>query len=117
MERSRAGGARVSTVLLPSSFTSETRDPRQRVYRAGVVARALAIFRVEQVVIYRDPYGPDDAHAITTLLEYAETPQYLRRRLFPLREELRDAGLLPALRTPHHPVEARVRRLQVGEVR
>jgi predicted SPOUT superfamily RNA methylase MTH1 len=34
-----------------------------------------------------------------------ETPQYLRRRLFKMMEELRYVGVLPPLRTPHHPLE------------
>ncbi|MEM2192479.1 MAG: putative RNA uridine N3 methyltransferase, partial [Candidatus Hadarchaeales archaeon] len=40
---------------------------------------------------------------ISTLLNYMETPQYLRRILFPHMAELTFAGILPPLRTPHHP--------------
>jgi len=36
------------------------------------------------------------------LLEYLETPQYLRKSLFPMHRDLRLAGLLPPLDCPHH---------------
>jgi predicted SPOUT superfamily RNA methylase MTH1 len=46
-----------------------------------------------------------------------ETPQYLRKRLFGLKPELRYAGVLPPLRTPHHPLNRKTRDLKVGEYR
>jgi len=46
-----------------------------------------------------------------------ETPQYLRRRLFKIRPELRYVGILPPLRTPHHPTESREKALKIGEYR
>jgi len=46
-----------------------------------------------------------------------ETPQYLRKRLFKLRPELQYAGILPPLRTPHHPLNRRMKNLKVGEYR
>lgn len=35
-------------------------------------------------------------------LEYSETPQYLRKALFPKSPALRFAGLMNPLDTPHH---------------
>jgi hypothetical protein len=46
-----------------------------------------------------------------------ETPQYLRRRLFPLSSSLRFAGLLPPLNTPNHQTENRFDFLRDGEYR
>jgi predicted SPOUT superfamily RNA methylase MTH1 len=51
------------------------------------------------------------------VLGYMDTPQYLRRMLIPRREELRHVGMLPPLRTPHHPVESRSESLKIGEFR
>jgi len=51
------------------------------------------------------------------VLEYLETPQYLRKRLFPLSEDLRYAGLLPPLRIPSHKAKVPLGRLQAGELR
>jgi len=46
-----------------------------------------------------------------------ETPQYLRKRLFKLEPRLRFAGILPPLRTPHHPLNKKARNLKEGEYR
>jgi hypothetical protein len=46
-----------------------------------------------------------------------ETPQYLRKRLFRLNPNLQYAGILPPLRTPHHPLNRRMKELRVGEFR
>jgi len=35
-------------------------------------------------------------------LEYLETPQYLRKALFPVCNELKFSGLMNALNLPHH---------------
>jgi len=74
------------------------------------------VFRVEKIIIYRDPKF-DDSRFIDLLLRYAETPQYLRKHLFPLQEELKHAGVLPPLRTLHHPIESRSSNLNEGEFR
>ncbi len=96
-------------VLLPSSLVADAPDLRQKTLKIGSIGRALAIFHVGKVCIYND----DDPHlknqasevgVISTLLHYLETPQYLRKLLFPRARELRYAGLLPPLRTPHHPL-------------
>jgi predicted SPOUT superfamily RNA methylase MTH1 len=46
-----------------------------------------------------------------------ETPQYLRRYLFPKMPELKYAGVLPPLRTPHHPLKKKIADLEDGEWR
>jgi predicted SPOUT superfamily RNA methylase MTH1 len=54
---------------------------------------------------------------ISLLLSYLETPQYLRKSLFKLESDLQFAGILPPLRTPHHPLSGKNRDLKVGEYR
>ena len=85
-----------------------------------MIARAAAIFRVNEIVVFPDSLDESqkrDRNLIVTLLSYVETPQYLRKRLFKLKPELRYAGILPPLRTPHHPLERRARKLKLGEYR
>lgn len=96
-------------VLLPASVVCDTSALRQKTAKVGLLGRTLAIFRVKEVYLYddheprlRDPEA--EMNLIKVLLEYMETPQYLRKIMFGKREELRFAGLLPPLRTPHHPV-------------
>jgi predicted SPOUT superfamily RNA methylase MTH1 len=90
-------------IAIPSSLTVETADPKLRAYKVGQIARAAALFRVSEIVVYRDRQQPD-AREIVALLRYAETPQYLRRHLFGKTALLRYAGVLPPLRMPHHMV-------------
>lgn len=104
------------TILIPSSLTSETKDERIRAYKVGQIARAASVFRVGNIIIYRDSQF-DDSRFIDLLLRYAETPQYLRKHLFPLRKELKYAGILPPLRTQHHPTASKSSDLTDGEFR
>lgn len=96
-------GKTLVSLLIPSSYTEESPDPRIKTYKVGQMARAAAIFRVDEIVIYRTK-GPDDTRFISTVLRYAETPQYLRKALFPVQDALRFAGVIPPLRIPSHTV-------------
>jgi predicted SPOUT superfamily RNA methylase MTH1 len=103
------------SVAIPSSLASEASHLRDKTGIIGRVARASAIYRVNDIYIYRDP--PDESKLIRLILNYIETPQYLRRRLFSKRPELGYVGTLPPLRTPHHPLEKRTEGLSEGEFR
>jgi len=97
------------SVLLPTSIVTDAPNLQQKTIKVGFIGRALAIFRVGNVILYNDddPRIRDQAvesKLVATLLRYIETPQYLRKLLFPRERDLRYAGLLPPLRTPHHPL-------------
>jgi predicted SPOUT superfamily RNA methylase MTH1 len=109
-------GGSGTSILIPSSATMESADLRIRTLKIGQIARAAAVFRVDRIVIYRDEEF-DDSRFISRVLQYAETPQYLRKRLFPRMRELRYVGTLPPLRTAHHPTSSKVSTLKVGEFR
>jgi len=94
------------TVALPASFTKDIPHLREKTGRSGIVARALAIFRVDEILIYEDvsdETSKREGRLLQKLLSYQETPQYLRRRLFPHDPDLQFAGILPPLRLPSHP--------------
>ena len=96
------------SVFIPNSFLSESKDLKVRTFKVGILGRALAVFRVKNIVIYndnqsRDNIGVEDAEFIAQILGYMNTPQYLRKRVYPLKAELKHVGILPPLRTPHHP--------------
>ncbi|XP_059649963.1 uncharacterized protein LOC132295679 [Cornus florida] len=85
---------------------------------AGQIARAATIFRVNEVVVFDNRSTPVDELSVTTtdnsygnesgaaflirILRYLETPQYLRKSLFPRHNSLKFVGLLPPLDAPHH---------------
>jgi len=106
-------GCRERAILIPSSLTMESRDRRESTLRVGQIARAAAVFQMDRIVIYRDPEF-NDSRFIRMVLGYMDTPQYLRKLLIPRREELRHVGLLPPLRTAHHP---KSESLKIGEFR
>ena len=93
------------SVALPASFTRDIPHLREKTSRAGIVARALAIFRVDEAIIYADAkgYSEKEGRLLQKLLSYQQTPQYMRRALFARDPELQFAGILPPLRLPSHP--------------
>jgi len=108
------------SIAIPASVVSDIPHLREKTSRIGMIGRAAAIFRVNEIIIYPDNPKVDqtaDMDLIATLLDYMETPQYLRKRLFRLRPELRYAGILPPLRTPHHPLNRKMENLKRGEHR
>jgi hypothetical protein len=105
---------------MPASVVSDTPHLREKTSKIGLIGRAAAIFTVDEIIIYPDNPRINqtaDMDLIATLLAYMETPQYLRKRLFKLRPELQFAGILPPLRTPHHPLNRKMKNLKVDEYR
>jgi len=107
-------------IAIPASVVSDTPHLREKTSKIGLIGRAAAIFRVDEIIIYPDNARvsqASDMDLAATLLRYMETPQYLRKRLFKLEPELQYAGILPPLRTPHHPLNRKMKDLRVGEYR
>lgn len=120
-----------STVLVLSVqltvFSCQTHELKTQL--AGSIARAAAVFSVDEIIIFNDSSRADVAEVATHrqrqrtkedveadgytgysdptdflyhVLSYLETPPYLRRALFPMHPNLRSAGALPSLDMPHH---------------
>ena len=107
-------------IAVPVSVISDTPHLREKTSKIGLIGRAAAIFRVDEIIVYSDNPKANqvrDLDFIALLLNYLETPQYLRKRLFKLEPNLQFAGILPPLRTPHHPVSGKTRDLKAGEYR
>jgi len=108
------------SIAIPASVIADTPHQREKTAKIGYIARAAAIFRVDEIIVYADNPKTNqkrELELISLLLRYLETPQYLRKRLFELKPELQFAGILPPLRTPHHPQQGSIRRLRVGDYR
>ncbi|NWH33391.1 CI114 methyltransferase, partial [Chloropsis hardwickii] len=105
------------SVALPGSILNNAQSPALRTYLAGQIARACAVFCVDEIVVF-DEHGEDvktvegDFEGIgkkgkacvqlARILQYLECPQYLRKSFFPKHEDLQFAGLLNPLDSPHH---------------
>lgn len=106
-------------IAIPSSVLLDTQHMREKTVKLGIIARACSIYRVSTIYIYRDNSGKydQDMDFSTLILEYLETPQYLRRTIFPIMEALKFAGALPPLRIPHHKTSGRIQDIEKGEIR
>ncbi|KAK4117775.1 DUF171-domain-containing protein [Canariomyces notabilis] len=106
------------SVAVPTSIITDCATREQRTTIVGRIARALAIFSVDEIVIFDDSPADqrnanvdqdaytgdvDPAHFMEHILNYLETPPFMRKLLFPLHPNLRSLGLLPNLEMPHHP--------------
>ncbi|VDM95518.1 unnamed protein product [Thelazia callipaeda] len=115
-----------SVIALPGSILNNAQGPELRTYLVGQIARAAAVFCVEEIVVYdemarmkpqeRENYynrqwqpnfsmRNDNVECnfhMARILEFMECPQYLRKTLFPLQKALRFAGILNPLDCPHH---------------
>jgi predicted SPOUT superfamily RNA methylase MTH1 len=113
-------GKKKLTIAIPASVISDTPHLREKTSKIGLIGRTAAIFRIDEIIVYQDDpknNQPQNTKLITTLLTYIETPQYLRKSLFKLDPQLQFAGILPPLRTPHHPLNRKAKNLKVGEYR
>ena len=97
------------SVAIPGSVIWNAQTPELQTRLAGNIARSCAIFNVDEVVIFNDGEEAPRANSsfdphtfLARLLQYLETPQYLRKALFPLHRDLRLAGLMAPLDCPHH---------------
>ncbi|HZW85467.1 MAG TPA: putative RNA uridine N3 methyltransferase [Nitrososphaerales archaeon] len=109
-------GKRV-VVAFPDTVLEEKGDLNGKTAKLGTLARACAIFGVDRIEVFRDPKKRGEPELVRKVLEYLETPQYLRKRLFPLDESLRYAGVLPPLRIPSHRPRITMAEVKVGDVR
>ena len=97
------------SIAIPSSVLKSAKTTELKTYLVGQIARACAIHEVDEIIVFMDsPYessaelqkGP--GLFICRLLQYLECPPYLRSAIFPVHNDLKFAGQLPALNMPHH---------------
>jgi len=108
------------TLAIPASILSLPPHQREKTALAGFVGRTATIFRVDRILVYRDPASKDqtrDVRLLTKILQYLDTPQYLRRLMYPIDDDLRYVGILPPLRGPHHPLSHELGQLSPGDLR
>jgi predicted SPOUT superfamily RNA methylase MTH1 len=121
MATSEVGQSPLSlSVALPTSFIDVSPNKAQKTQQVGRIARALAIFQVDEIILYQDKHNKKqkrNLELISDILEYMETPQYLRKHLFRKMPALQYVGLLPPLRTPHHPLVKKSADIKNGEIR
>lgn len=106
-------------VAIPDSSLVDEQTRRDKSNKISQIARACSIFRVNRIYVYRDPERDysSDRNLLQLILEFLDTPPYLRRVLYPRLPELQYAGLLHPLKTPHHRPPIDPAAIRVGDVR
>lgn len=108
------------SIAVPGSILENAQSPELRSYVAGQIARAAAIFQVDEIVIFDDigvknlssdvkEASEEDNKSyrrcctqFASILRYLECPQYLRKFFFPIHKDLQYCGLLNPLDSQHH---------------
>ena len=124
-------------VAIPSSSLMDEETLRDKTIKISRFARAFSIFGVKKVFIYNDnkrrQYSVnkfkknkhkndinairDESKILKLILEYLDTPQYLRKALYPICNELKFAGLLDPIKSPHHKKKIPLDQIKEGELR
>lgn len=107
-------------VSIPDSFLYDVSTEIDKTLKIFQLSRALSIFRVNNVFIYHDKLlnaSKNDLQLLVTILEYLDTPQYLRRKLYPKLEILKNVGKLHPIRSHHHKDRLEIREVKSGEIR
>ena len=107
-------------IAIPDSSLLDEQTKRDKSVKVSQIARACSIFRVKRIYLYHDisfKYENDDLNLLKTILCYLDTPQYLRKVLYPRMNILEYAGILPPIKSPHHKGREDIKNVKVGDVR
>jgi len=107
-------------LTMPDSSLSDEQTKRDKSMKIAQFARACSIFRVKRIYIYHDSlsqFEKDDLHLLKTILRYLDTPQYLRKILYPRMQQLEYAGILHPIKAPHHKAPEDIKKVKAGDVR
>ncbi len=107
-------------VALPDSSLSDEQTRRDKSIKISQFARACSIFRVKRIYVYHDSlsqFERDDPDLLKTILRYLDTPQYLRKALYPRMHQLEYAGMLHPIKAPHHKPPEDIKKVKAGDVR
>ena len=106
------------SVAIPDSALTDESTQLDKSRKISLIARTCAIFHVQTIYIYHEISGTEqDKSLLRTILKYLETPQYLRRDLFPKIAELKFAGVLSPLKIPHHTYTSDLNKIKGGDIR
>jgi predicted SPOUT superfamily RNA methylase MTH1 len=108
------------SIGISDSFLLESQSLLEKSIKISHLARAASIFRVGNIYIYKDSstkLDSQDEKIIEIILEYLNTPPYLRKRLFQRMPILQHVGMLPPIKAPHHKAKVSLKDLKIGDVR
>jgi len=106
------------SVAIPESALSDDSLKIDKTRKISVLARACSMFKIDTIYVYQDGgNNKQDGSLLVMILKYLETPQFLRRRLFPKMNDLKFAGVLQPLKIPSHITPSNQKKIIRGDVR
>ena len=109
------------SIAIPDSCLNDDKTNLDKSRKIADIARACAIFKVDTIYIYEhgknDDNKKEDKSLLLTILKYLDTPQFLRKRLFPKMNELKYAGVLHPLKIASHVTPADPKKIKNGMYR
>ena len=106
------------SIAVPDSSLSDEKTLENKTRKIASIARSCGIFRVDEIIVYRDGKGNDnDAKLFVTILKYLETPQYFRRHIFCRTNLLKFAGVLTPLKIPNQTGTSNPKELKTNDIR
>jgi len=106
------------SIAIPDSSLKDEKTLENKTRKIGLIARACGIFKVNEIIIYRDGKNNEhDAKLLVTILKFLETPQYFRRQKFPKSNQLKFAGILPPLKIPNQIGTSNYNLIKPGDIR
>ena len=104
-------------LAIPSNILEDSNTLQDKTQKIGVIARAASLFSVSDILVYNVPNKKNDSMLITKILEYLNTPSYLRKKIYSIQNDLKFAGILPPIKTHSHIVPSKLSDVNVDDIR
>lgn len=107
-------------IAIPDSCLIDSQSILDKSYKISQISRACSIFCVSKIIVYHDRSVKTekmDKKILETILEYLDTPPYLRKKIYPKMWILKHAGILPPIKSPHHMTLVDMNKIKDGDVR
>ena len=108
------------SIAIPDSSLVESQTILDKSYKISQISRSCSIFRVNNIIIYHDwsvKAEKIDKKILKTILEYLDTPPYLRKKIYPKMWILKYTGILPPIKSPHHKALIDIKDITDNEIR
>ena len=106
------------SIAIPDSSLQDESTTLHKTKKVSIIARSCAIFRINQIFIYKDKNGNgNDSMLLSTLLKYLETPPYFRKQLFRKTKLLNYSGVLQPLNTSNHLATSNQKLIKINDQR
>ena len=102
-------------VAITDSSLSDERNLREKTIKIVRFAREFSIFGVKKNILSKNMNS--DKLLMKLILDFLNTPQYLRKLIYPLDHELSYIGLLPPIKAPQHKKKVKLSEVRKGELR